>query len=171
MNRIELSKGENSSREVAMSNGLTAVVITTFGLSAVSVAKTDTQKSLAVFILEKDQSYVGLGAVGFSLSEMPWKLETFIQDKKFFLQVLVGIKQEVGWQTLNYEPSKELLFPIIDQLIGLVGELTKDQIDEEAAVEWLAAAEEDDPVVNGFPMCEKHRLLLSLFGCHACNDE
>ncbi|WP_086350711.1 hypothetical protein [Candidatus Enterococcus clewellii] len=70
MNIISLSETEPSPYEIAMSNGLTAVLITTFGLSATSLAQTETQKQLTVFVLEKDQSCVGRGTVGFDLSEL-----------------------------------------------------------------------------------------------------
>lgn len=171
MNWISLTSEENSFDEIPMSNGLTAVFITTFGLSATIFAETETQKALTVFMLEKDQSCVGRGNVGFALSELPWRRQTFKRDKEFLLQALSGIKEELGWQTLNYEPEKELLFPVVDRLIHLTEQLTEELIEEAAAVEWLMAAKEDDPIVTGFPRCEEHQLLLSLYGCHACNDK
>lgn len=171
MNWIALTTAKSSFDEIPMSNGMTAVMITILGLSATALAETEAQKALTVYLLEKDQSCVGIGNVGFALSELPWKRETFKQDKAFFLQALSGIKLEIGWQTLNYEPTKELLFPVVDRLIQLADQLTVDMIDEAATDEWFAAAKEDDPVVTGFPLCKEHRLLLTTFGCHACNDQ
>lgn len=170
MNRIGLSRTEASPYEVAMSNGLTAVVITTFGLSATVLAQTETQKRLTVFVLEKDQSCVGRGTVGFELPELPWRMATFEQDKKFLVQALLAIKQEIGWQTLDYEPARNILFPTVEQLVLLINELTVEMIDREAGMEWVAAAETQDPVRTGFPICEKHQLFVSIYGCHACND-
>jgi hypothetical protein len=45
------------------------------------------------------------------------------------------------------------------------------KIQPEALKEWLAAAEPDDPVLCGFPRCSKHQILLTVFGCHICNDQ
>ncbi|WP_086350712.1 hypothetical protein [Candidatus Enterococcus clewellii] len=87
------------------------------------------------------------------------------------MQALSAVKQEIGWQTLDYEPTKNILFPIVDQLILLVNELTEEMVDKEAGMEWMAAAEMQDPVRVEFPICEKHQLFLSLYGCHACNDK
>ena len=35
---------------------------------------------------------------------------------------------------------------------------------------WLAESDPSDPVMSGFPRCSRHQTLLSIFGCHICNN-
>jgi hypothetical protein len=60
--------------EIALriNNGSTSAFISVFGLSGSRLAKTEQEKRLIVFVLEKDQSAVGIGTVGFDIGNMPW---------------------------------------------------------------------------------------------------
>lgn len=117
---------------ISMSNGLTSVFIDVLGLSGTHLAKTAAEKRMIVWLLEKDQSAVGGGAVGFDVSEMPWVDTDFDDMKRFVLDV----------------------------------------IEEEAARKWLHDTMDvpDDPIVCGYPRCPKHPVLLTVFGCHLCNN-
>ena len=44
------------------------------------------------------------------------------------------------------------------------------QIQPGALEEWLAESDPSDPVMSGFPRCSRHQTLLSIFGCHICNN-
>ncbi len=43
---------------------------------------------------------------------------------------------------------------------------------QEAARKWLHDTMDvpDDPIVCGYPRCPKHPVLLTVFGCHICNN-
>ena len=77
---------------ISMSNGLTSVFIDVLGLSGTHLAKTAAEKRMIVWLLEKDQSAVGGGSVGFDVSEMPWTDTDFDDMKRFMLDVI----EEIG---------------------------------------------------------------------------
>jgi len=155
---------------VHMSNGATSVFITVLGLSGTRLAKTDDEKKLLVWILEKDQSKRGIGTVGFAISEMPWVKENFENQKTFMLEVVKGVKEKLGWETLDYTPNEEIIFPFMDTFSNIIKELKKEDIDENVIEEWEKACEDSEPVFNGYPVCKEHNVLLTIFGCHVCND-
>ena len=153
-----------------MSNGLTDVFINVLVLSGSRLAKTEDEKRLIVRFAEKDQSKVGMGAVGFDIGEMPWNTEKFAENKSFLLNVITGAEYRLGWETLDYSPNEELLFPVLKKFSELISELSAEDIVSGSLEEWLNAAGNDDPIFNGFPKCEKHGALLSCFGCQICNN-
>lgn len=156
---------------MGMSNGATSVFITVIGLSGSRLAKTDDEKKLLVWILEKDQSKCGIGTVGFTISEMPWVKGNFEEQQIFLLNVIKGAKEKLGWETLAYTPNEEYIFLITDIFSDMIKKLKKEDIDEEAIEEWEEAFDDNEPMNNGYPLCKEHNILLSCFGCHACNDQ
>ncbi|WP_173707994.1 hypothetical protein [Clostridium beijerinckii] len=122
-NIIELKN--NSNMNIHMSNGTTSVFITVLGLSGTRLAKTDDEKKLLVWILEKDQSKCGIGTVGFAISEMPWMKENFENQKTFMLEVVKGVKEKLGWENLDYTPNEKIIFPCISTFSDMVKELKK----------------------------------------------
>lgn len=60
-NIISLNDKTPKSDWISMSNGLTSVFISVLGLSGSRLAQTDDEKRLIVWLLEKDQSAVGIG--------------------------------------------------------------------------------------------------------------
>lgn len=171
-NIISLNSETPVEEYIAMSNGLTDVFINVLVLSGSKLAGTDDEKRLIVYLAEKDQSITGIGTVGFEICEMPWNTQTFDECKSFLLKVIETAKSRMGWEKLEYEPNEELLLPCLQQFAVLVSKMTADDISTEAVQEWLQASAEDldDPVVCGFPVCEKHNTLLSTFGCQICNN-
>lgn len=159
--------GEDS---LKMSNGLTAVFIDVLTLAGSRLAQTVDEKRLIVWLAEKDQSKVGIGTVGFDVREMPWNKEHFEENKRFVQMVVEAAENKTDWDKLNYQPNEELLFSALKKSAEMIGKLTADDVCPNALAEWLNAAEKDDPILNGFPKCEKHGALLSCFGCHLCNN-
>lgn len=153
-----------------MSNGLTAVFIDVMTLAGSRIAQTVDEKRLVVWLAEKDQSVVGIGTVGFDIREMPWNTERFEENKRFMLEVTEAAKNRTGWDKLGYQPNEKLLFPELEKFAEMISRLTAENVDENASKEWLNSAESDDPVICGFPKCEKHETLLTCFGCHICNN-
>lgn len=72
-------------QHIPMSNGLTNIFLSTLGLSGSHFAETEDEKRIIVWLLEKDQSVLGNGAVGFDVCEMPWSITDFEQSKQFLL--------------------------------------------------------------------------------------
>lgn len=159
--------GENS---LKISNGLTSVFIDVLTLAGSRLAQSDDEKRLIVWLAEKDQSVVGIGTVSFDISEIPWNSDNFAQNKSFILEVIKAAENRLGWDYLAYQPNEELLFPVLKQFTEMISNMTAENIDVKSAEEWLDAADKDDPVLCGFPKCEKHGTLLTCFGCHICNN-
>lgn len=66
--------------------------------------------------MEKDQNVVGIGTVGFDITEMPWEKGYFEEQKTFMIQTLDGALNKVGWNTLRYEPNIEIIENRIKEL-------------------------------------------------------
>ena len=160
-------------RHFAMSNGLTSVLIDVLGLSGTRLAKTDTEKRMIVWLLEKDQSAAGGGTVGFDICEMPWNDRGFDDMKRFWLCVIEAAKRRTGWELLDYPPNEALLFPCLDRFHELISKAEPDIIDHGAVESWLCDTREDpdDPILCGYPQCPKHHVFLTVFGCHLCNGQ
>lgn len=164
-NRITF--GEDS---LKMSNGLTSVFIDVLTLAGSRLAQTVDEKRLIVWLAEKDQSKVGIGTVGFDICEMPWNTENFEENKCFMLKVIEAAENRTDWEKLDYQPNEEHIFWALKEFAELISKLDFKYVLPNALGEWIMAADSDDPVICGFPKCEKHGALLSCFGCHICNN-
>ena len=160
----------SESDNFVMSNGLTDVFLNVLILSGTQLATTDDEKRLIVWLAERDQSKRGVGTVGFDLGEMPWNPRNFADSKAFMLNVIRFAEQKTGWDTLDYNPNKEMLFPLLEKFYDMISAFTVNEILPDSLEEWMGAAEEDDPKLCGFPKCEKHDALLCCFGCQICNN-
>lgn len=156
--------------DCAVSNGGMAVLLTALGLSGSRLAGTEEERRLIVWLMEHDQSVLGLGAVGFSLSELPWERERLAEGQDFLLRTIGGARAHLGWESLDYRPDRARLEDWLDCLEAMVTALSPEDIQDGAAAAWLAAAEPGDPVRNNFPKCPQHGIYLTAFGCLACND-
>jgi len=63
--------------DVTMSNGLTSAFLDVLLLSGSDLARTDSEVATVVSLAERDQSIVGLGVVGFDVSELGWTVREF----------------------------------------------------------------------------------------------
>ena len=160
-----------NSDTICMSNALTAVFIDVLTLAGSRLAQTIDEKRLIVWLAEKDQSIVGIGTVGFDISEMSWNTGRFEENKRFMLKVIEAAENRADWDKLGYQPNEEHIFWALKKFAELISPMTAKDVDENAVKEWLSAAESDDPVICGFPKCEKHGILLTCFGCLFCNAE
>lgn len=155
---------------IQMNNGLTNVFLNILILSGSALAQTVSEKQLIVWLAEHDQSKVGMGTVGFDLWDMPWNPDTFEEDRGFLLWVISAAKGRLGWEWLDYSPNEDMLFPCLDRFAELVSRVKASEIRPDILEEWLAEADISDPVLCGFPTCPKHHVLLTVFGCHICNN-
>ncbi len=153
---------------ICMSNAATDVFINVLSLSGSMLAETVEEKQLIIWLSEKDQKFVGLGTVGFNIVDMPWKKETFSNDKRFLLNVIKSAENKLGWEKLDYIPK--LVLPNLQKFKEYIEKMTEDDIDDNVISEWLNAAESNDPIHCGFPRCKKHNTLLTFLGCQICNS-
>lgn len=169
-NTIRLNEQAPISKWISMSNGLTSVFIDVLSLSGSKLAVTDDEKRLIVWLSEKDQSKVGIGTVGFDICEMPFDRNNLEKEKLFLLKVITQAKNKLGWNCLDYTPNEEMLFLQLDLFSELISQMNINDIQRGELEKWLEAADKNDPVLCGFPKCKKHNTLLTIFGCHVCNN-
>lgn len=155
--------------ELRLSNGLTNVFLNVLILSGSRLAVSDHERRLIVWFAEKDQSKCGMGTVGFDLGEMPWDPAHFAESKAFMLNVIRAAEDKLGWETLDYSPN-EMLLPALRQFFEMMSSFTAADIIPGALEEWLASADDNDPILCGFPKCGKHDALLGCYGCQICNN-
>ncbi len=167
-NMIRLRAGD--SEYLQMSNGLTDVFINVLVLSGSREARTTDEKRLIVWLAEKDQSRVGSGTVGFDLPDMPWNKRTFEENRAFLLDVIAAARNRTGWEVLEYTPNEKILSPCLDRFARIVSRMEAGDVLPDRLEQWLAAASDSDPGTRGFPLCPKHHVLLTEFGCHICNN-
>lgn len=156
--------------DLVMSNGLTSSFINIFGLSGSALAKREQDKKLVVYVLEKNQSVVGIGTVGFDVGSLPWDINNFEADRTFILSVVNGMRNKLGWEKLQYKPSEEHILRCINEFERLILNINKSDINIDEINEWLTEAEPNDPINNNFPICPVDGVLLTLHGCQVCTD-
>lgn len=167
-NVINLNQDAPVDEWLSISNGTTSMIIELIGLSGSIMAQSDAEKSMIVWLLEKDQNVVGLGTVGFCVVDMPWTAGDFEDQWLFMLKVLEGVRNQLGWNRLSYSPNIEFVAFCITRLEAMFRKITIDMIDEENTKEWRTTAEPNDPINNGYPKCREHGMLLTLWGCFSC---
>lgn len=154
------------------SNGCTDVLLTVIGLSGSRLARTDNERNMIVWLMMKDQSAVGMGTVSFEITEMPWEKLCFEKQKQFMLRTLTGIREKTGWETLDYIPNEKIIFDRVDILIDMFQSVQMEDVDEKNTREWIEDIGdiENGPIQINYPICKKHGIYKSIFGCIACND-
>lgn len=163
-NMLTLDSKILNGESIQMNNGLTDVFINVLVLSGSNIAQTIDQKRLIVWLAEKDQSKVGIGTVGFDICDMPWNVQTFDQDKNFLIKTVLGAKNRLLWECLDYRPNEEILFPCLDKFIVLLSQMDKYNVQPQILQEWLA----EEGLT--FQKCPKHHAFLTCFGCQICNN-
>ena len=147
-----------------MSNGLTSVVISVLSLAASRLAETEHQKELAAWIGSRDQGVFGSGVVGFDVSEIPWSLRGYPEDRAFVLRAIEAARAKVGWEVLTYEPREDWLMESLDHLSRIVGAFSSEHITESERGSWPWGKPEQ------LTLCEKHKVFQHIAGCVVCND-
>ncbi len=147
-----------------MSNGHTSVFISTLSLAASRVALTMHEKELAVWFASRDQWLFGSGMVGFDLSEIPWSVPTFQEDKAFILRMIEAAKAKSGWDRLSYSPNEERIMPSYEEFAVLINAFVPEDIVIPEGESW--SDEMPDPLV----LCERHGVYQHDAGCVVCHD-
>lgn len=161
---------KKDSERIGMSNGLTRSFINVIGLSGSKLAVKDYEKNLIIFLLEKDQSKVGIGTVGFDICTMPWNKEVFQEQKHFLFKVCEDILEKNEWYKLDYFPSYEMISNCIESFIELLRKMKVEDIEENEVEEWIQELELERNKEDKYPVCEIHNVLCTCFGCQVCNE-
>ncbi|WP_217592958.1 hypothetical protein [Cohnella sp. GbtcB17] len=164
--------GKEIVESLSISNGATSVLFEVLALSGSDLAVTNREKEFIVWLNQWDQSIVGIGTVGFSISEMPWMKRDYNEAKRFLLSVIDSAINKHRWEDLNYTPNEEILLRILNHLRLLITNVQEEFRDESHYTEWSTTDELDEypTIPNGFSRCSKHKILLSCHGCLLCND-
>jgi len=112
---------------VRMSNGRTAVVFDTVAIAGCARARTDWERAAMLWLIEHDQTLIGLGMAGFDVGELGWTAEGFREQHAFLVAVLDDAASGVGWERLPFEPG-EGVAPVIRELRDLVSRFTSAMI-------------------------------------------
>jgi len=166
--------------------------IATMGLSGSFLAKSDFEKKFVVWLLEKDQDFIGRGTIAFDLCEMPWSFIGFHEEKSFLLSMANGVKSKNGWDKLSYAPNEEMLFSYIDRFISLLEDFTLGDVNERHRLDWARDGNplyrlgrgvwvdecntyewvrgENSREIQGYAKCSTHELYLTYFGCYLCKN-
>ena len=147
---------------VNMSNGLTGVVLSILAMAMAEEAKTPQQQRLATWIACKDQSVLGMGTISFSLSEMPWELDTFEEDQAFMIRSCERAEAKSDWHRLDYEPREDWAIDRFQTLAKMTGHLLPSEFDGAGKPTAL------DPNPSG-TKCDRHGAFLHDSGCIVCN--
>lgn len=151
-------------KKIRMSNGLTAVVFDVLALAACARARTESEKKLAYFLAQHDQSRIGVGCADLEIATLGWSRDEFEAQKRFVLAVIDDAAAHAHWELLPFTPNVEHVAAALAGLRALVEGFRKDAIAPEDEYDWTAT---DLPSRGA---CEVHGVYLHELGCIVCND-
>ena len=166
-NIFSVRRSDPPEEQISISDQGTDVLIQILVLAASALAETDSQKRMAVWLAEHDATR-GTGSIGFCIADMQWDPASFEADRQFMVRTADAASQRTGWQSLNYWPNAKALMPMLGWFRKGFVRLRAADINAAALPHWLDEMDGDDPVLNGFPRCKKHRTYLTWNGCIAC---
>lgn len=150
--------------DIKMPNGLTSVSVTVLSLAASALATTDRHRTFAVWIASRDQM-VGVGCVGFDISEMPWSPDSIQEDKYFILRSIAAAKEKTGWERLDYQPREDWLMPCLDKFANMIEQFDIAHAVQDKARIWRLGGLPPEHV-----LCPIHRVYEHAYGCPVCHD-
>lgn len=164
MGNIITNKRVAGSVPLDMSNARTAVMFDVLAIATCDLAESEWQRKLAYWVVQHDQSRIGLGAVGFDIAVMGWTTEHFEQQHQFVLTVLDAALAKHGWERFPLTSTEEVVFHPLKRLRGLVSTFRREHIRPASETDWTP----DELPPNG--LCASHRVYLHELGCIVCND-
>lgn len=170
-----------------MSNGRTDVVLGVLVVSGSRLAVSPREVEFILWLAQLDQSAVGLGTVGFDLSEMPWTLTDFDQEKEFKLRVIEGAQARLGWEVLDFGTHPEVLCGDLEQIRMLILNLTAEDLRkaEQTRMQQYLDVGIDESMAQRLILpdprrrvempvtlqkCQDHDVFLTKYGCFVCNN-
>jgi hypothetical protein len=169
-NYVSLEKSELA--DLQMSNGGTTVFLSVLLLAGSDLASNDWQKTLMVWLAEKDQAVIGSGIVGFDLIQINWNSALFLEQQSFLIEVIDMALERHRWDDLGYEPGPDQDQPwVLDYLRQFRALVTAFKLEYIEAREWDFYVQE-----TTFQKCPKHLVYLHSLNsdplkcCLICND-
>ncbi|WP_291725602.1 hypothetical protein [Bernardetia sp.] len=147
-----------------MSNSLTGIFIDTLCLAGSDIAKEEYQKDIMIWFAQRDWSLLGLGIIGFDITEIIWDKSLFQHQKKFILKVIERALEKANWNQLSYEPREDWIMSSLKTFKRMIEEFNLEHIEKEEIFEII-------PFGNKYQKCEKHQIYLHIEGCVICNNE
>ena len=166
MGNLITSKRVPGSAPVDMSNGLTSVFFDVLALAGSALAETPWEERLVYWLVGHDQSFLGLGCVGFDVADMGWTAEGLDAQKAFVFKVVDAAQARRGWEHLRYKPRPESIAEALEGFRRLVAEFPAQAAGRPVYDQWLP---DEAP---RFGRCERHGVFLhEHFDCIICNYE
>ena len=162
-------RSDPDAQKISISDRGTEVLISVLTLACSALAETDSQRRFAVWLAEHDRR-LGTGFIGFALAEMPWDPESFAEDRAFLVRAVDAASMRTGWERLPSPPNEPALRPILGWFHKQLLRFQPADMDPYALGDWLGDMEPDDPVLTGFPRCERHGIYKSYLGCRICGS-
>lgn len=119
-----------------MSNGATSVLLDILCLAASDIASSQWEIETAIWLAEHDQSIIGLGVVGFDISEIGWSRENFPAQQQFTVSTIDLAMKRHRWKLLNYEPRLDVTLENLEIFKTLVELYRSEHIKSEDVREW-----------------------------------
>lgn len=154
--------------KIQMSNGATSVFIETFCLAGADLAIEDYQKDIMIWFGEHDWDIMGIGMLGFDISEIIWNKQEFDNQKKFILDVIDSIFQKTNWKYLSYSPNEDFLFSKLVEFRKMI-QLFKSEMIEQNIQDYETSDFTGE--TNKYDKCLKHKIYKHYDGCVICNNE
>jgi hypothetical protein len=168
-----ISKERNINRCFYMSNNLTTVFISVLALSGSHLAQSVREKEIVMWLSEHDYAVCGLGTYGFDVTQIPWTIENFEEEREFVLRMIDGALNKTGWELLGYELFEERLFESLNEFKEIILMIESCDIKEGEYSKWKGYGDLN-PLLKppeGFPKCPVHGVYLHFGGCVICNDK
>ncbi|MCP3098033.1 hypothetical protein LZ198_03980 [Myxococcus sp. K15C18031901] len=150
-----------------LGNGALSVFFDVLAVAVMPRARTDWELRLARWIVESDQLLLGLGTVGFDVSELGWTAPDFEAQQRFLVALLDAALDREGWEHLppalrqGSPRLTELLWQVRDMVARFPREVVP--LPEGDDFRWPCGPPEDG-------RCELHQVYLHATGCILCND-
>ena len=150
---------------LSLSNSLTFVIVARIAVAAARDARTPWGRSFAQWIATKDQTWYGLGCVGFGLSEIPWGITTERQNRrKAFIACLIRTAATPSVEALlPWRPAEHRL-PVQRRELERFAVLVDGFRPGSGAVRWHSALQMTDQ------LCPTHHIYQHVEGCMICRD-
>jgi hypothetical protein len=150
--------------ELKLSNGLTSVFLHVLVLSASELAVSDREKDLATWFASRNQTVLGIGTIGFDLSQIPWS-EDFRREKEFLIGAIDDARSKRLWRKLGYEPRSDSVLSALSQFRKMVDVFQKVDVDPASLMNWRNARPPQ------FLKCSQHGVYLTSWSDQGVLDD
>ena len=138
-------------------------------ISGSRMARSEWEKSMVMFFVERNQNITGGGLAGFDVMELGWTKESFFVQLKFLHSVVEDCLKYQTWNAFNYATSKaEIMIKSLQKFKELIAEIDFTKIRDNRIVHNFHQRE-------NYEYCSLHQtlklndLILGQEGCLVCS--